>query len=80
MKHEALQSYLDGWLADTCNRYLNLVDEMGVIDRKKRAKKSDEILKARNALLDQWAPFYAKQLSALIDEAAVRSNSETELK
>ncbi len=40
MKREVLQSYLDGWLTDTCNRYLNLVDDMGVVDRKKRAKKS----------------------------------------
>ena len=72
MKPEVFKGYLDLALTDTCNRYLNLVDGLGVIDGKKRTKKSKDILAARDALLDQWVPFYAKHLAALVDEAEAK--------
>ncbi len=63
MTQDQLQRYLDERLTDLCNRYLNAVDDLGVINRGKRAKIMQDILKARNALLDHWVPIYAADLS-----------------
>ena len=80
MKPETIRGYLDLALTDTCNRYLNIAEEMGVVDRKKRSKKSDEILKARNALLDQWVPFYAAHMAKLAEEAEAKEKAEARSK
>jgi len=62
MTNKNLQAQLDGYLTDTCNRYMNALIELGVVDKKAAAQKTDEILKTRNALLDEWTPFFAERL------------------
>jgi hypothetical protein len=76
MQPQDLHFILDSMLTDTCNRYLNLVDELGVIDQKKRQQKQAAILATGNALLDEWVPFYAKQLAAFIQNPNTKSKSE----
>jgi len=41
---------------------MNALIELGVVDKKAAAQKTDEILKTRNALLDEWTPFFAERL------------------
>ena len=72
MDPKVIRGYLDLALTDTCNRYLNAVDELGVVDRRARAKFSSEILSRRNELLDKWVPFYAEHIANLVDEALAK--------
>ncbi|QIF00863.1 hypothetical protein [Roseimicrobium sp. ORNL1] len=68
MNVEELQRTLDMYMCDTCNRYLGVLEDMGVVDRKMRDAKSEDILKKRNELLDKWVPFYADQLAKHFQE------------
>jgi hypothetical protein len=62
MKQQTPESILGDFLNDTCNRYLNALDDLGIVDKKARHKKTDEILKMKNSLLDEWTPFFAEKL------------------
>jgi hypothetical protein len=65
MQPETIIGYLDSSLTDMLNRYLNLLDDMGIVHRKKREKKLDEVLATRNTLLEHWVPIYAKHVAEL---------------
>ena len=62
MTQDQFRAYLDERCTALCNRYFHAIEDLGVIDRKKSAKLSEDILKARNALLDHWMPIYAADM------------------
>jgi len=74
---EILESYIGGWLNDTCNRYLNALDDLGVVDRKRRSKMQAEILDLKNRILDEWIPFYVEQVRVRLTTDAQISFAET---
>lgn len=65
---ESIGFHLESWLTDTCNRYLILAQDLDVVDRKKASQKSQELLSARNAMLDEWGPFYTKVMETLLEK------------
>jgi len=74
---EILESYLGGWLNDTCNRYLNALDDLGVVNNRQRSKMHAEILDLKNRLLDKWIPFYAEQVRVRLTADAQTSFAAT---
>jgi hypothetical protein len=60
---EELKQAIDGCITDACNRYLNALEDIGVVDKRARAKKNDAILKIRNDLLDEYMPWYVKRIA-----------------
>ena len=59
---EDLKTAIDGCITDACNRYLNALDEHGLV---KKARRTDEraILEVRNQVLSEWLPSYVARVA-----------------
>ncbi|MCG7550074.1 hypothetical protein [Pseudoalteromonas sp. Of7M-16] len=67
-KVASLESHLDMWMADTCNRYFHILTELGVVDKKKASKLTKEILEQRNEMLDEYVPFFVETIFKLLED------------
>ncbi|KZN70396.1 hypothetical protein [Pseudoalteromonas luteoviolacea] len=69
----SLESHLDMWMTDTCNRYLNVLTELGVVDKKKVSKLSKQILGKRNEMLDEYIPIFIEETFKLLENKDVET-------
>ena len=67
-KVASLENHLDLWMTDTCNRYLHILTDLGVVDKKKASKLANEILEKRNAMLDEYAPFFVEATFKILED------------
>ncbi len=70
-----LKSHLDMWMTDNCNRYFHVLDDLGLIDKKKAAKLSKELLEKRNEMLDKYIPFFIDATFKLLGKEAADENT-----
>ena len=68
MDDEKIRQHLGFWLGDTCNRYLNSLLEIGILDESKIAENKKNILEAKEALLAEWTPKYWEYLQQMMGE------------
>jgi hypothetical protein len=68
MNEDKIRQHLGFWLGDTCNRYLNALRDVGVVDEKKLSQRQQQVLDAKGDLLDEWAPQYWTFLKRMMDE------------
>jgi hypothetical protein len=66
-KVENLESHLDMWMTDTCNRYLHILTDLGVVDKKKVSNMTKEILEKRNEMLDEYVPLFVEATVGFLD-------------
>ena len=71
-KVASLESHLDMWMTDTCNRYLNILADLGVVDKKKASKLAKEILEKRNEMLDEYVPFFVETTFKLLENEDIK--------
>ena len=55
-------------MTDTCNRYLHILTDLGVVDKKKASKLANEILEKRNAMLDEYVPFFVEATFKILED------------
>jgi hypothetical protein len=67
-KVASLENHLDLWMTDTCNRYLHILTDLGVVDKKKASKLTNEILEKRNAMLDEYVPFFVEATFKILED------------
>ncbi len=67
-KVASLENHLDLWMTDTCNRYLHILTDLGVVDKKKASKLANEILEKRNAMLDEYVPFFVEATFKILED------------
>ena len=67
-KVPSLVNHLDMWMTDTCNRYLHILTDLGVVDKKKAAKLTKEILEKRNEMVDKYVPFFVETTFKLLED------------
>ena len=67
-KIASLENHLDLWMTDTCNRYLHILTDLGVVDKKKASKLANEILEKRNAMLDEHVPFFVEATFKILED------------
>tara|TARA_B110000196_G_scaffold264306_1_gene236800 strand:- start:275 stop:502 length:228 start_codon:yes stop_codon:yes gene_type:complete len=67
-KVASLENHLDLWMTDTCNRYLHILTDLGVVDKKKASKLANEILEKRNAMLDEYVPFFVEAIFKILED------------
>ena len=75
VKKADLKSHLDFWMTDTCNRYFHVLNDLGVIDKKKAKKLSDEILEKRNEMLNKYVPFFIDATFELLEEEEIKKHN-----
>jgi len=63
-----LENHLDMWMTDTCNRYLHILTDLGVVDKKKAAKLAKEILEKRNEMVEKYVPFFVETTFKLLED------------
>ncbi len=68
MNEDKIRQHLSFWLGDTCNRYLNALRDVGVVDEKKLTKRKQQVLDAKGDLIDEWTPHYWSFLKQMMDE------------
>lgn len=69
MRKEAdLHTHLDLWMTDTCNRYFHILNDLGVIDKKKAKKLTAHIRDKRNEMLDEYVPFFVETTFNLLEK------------
>ncbi len=67
-KVASLENHLDLWMTDTCNRYLHILTDLGVVDKKKASKLANEILEKRNAMLDEYVPIFVEATFKILED------------